>query len=167
MIPTLISAVLMLCMVGVICYDASRYIIPNNLNLLLLVVYAVAVFLLPIPLTTVGSSAGAAAIMLAVGMGIFALGLMGGGDIKLLAVLTLWTGWSITTIHFLVITAILGGVLVIFVLLARLVIAPLWAYAAPTRNLPRMLTRKQPVPYGLAIAGAFLWMLYNHQIAGI
>ena len=165
MVITLFSAALALLMLAVILYDVSRYIIPNNLNLVIVLLFGVAAFLLP-GLGTVPAlyAVAAAAIVLAVGMGIFALGLMGGGDIKLLAALTLWTGWSMASISFIVLTAIAGGLLVIAVLLLRALVAPLWRKLSPMRSVPKLLTRKQPVPYGIAIAGAFLWMLAMHQI---
>jgi Flp pilus assembly protein protease CpaA len=38
-------------------------------------------------------------------------------------------------------------------------IPPLWRRLAPNRNLPRLLTRGEAVPYGIAIAAAFLCIL--------
>lgn len=141
-------------MVAVIAIDTARYLIPNRLNAALLLLWLSALLLLPIaPLPAVG----AAALLLFVGLGFFALGLMGGGDIKLLVVLTLWTGWSMATVQFLVLTALVGGVLV-------LVLLPLRVLLEGERPMPRVLTRKQPVPYGIAIAGAFLLMLWRGMV---
>ena len=153
------------CMFWVVVSDASQYIISNLLNAVLLAIYIAALVLLP--LTPWLPALGAAALVLAVGLGLFTLGLMGGGDIKLLVVLSLWTGWSKMTPQFIFLTAVFGGVLVFLVLLMRLVLPPLWLKLRPKHNLPRLLTRKQPVPYGIAIAAAFAWLLWTGGIAGL
>jgi len=146
---------LMACMLVVILSDVMYYIIPNWLNLAV-----VALFFLAWPLLGITPWLGlaTAALALAVGLGIFALGLMGGGDVKLLVACCLWTGWTMKTVTFLMLTTLVGGALVVVILLARLLIAPLWInYVRPT--LPRLLTRKQPVPYGIAIAVAFFMQI--------
>ena len=150
-------------MLWVVITDASRYIISNRLNLVVLGLYVAAVALIPhMPVLTALATAG---IVLAVGLGLFTLGLMGGGDIKLLVVLSLWTGWSETTPQFIFLTAICGGVLVVVVLFARFLAAAFLQKEGKT--LPRLLTKKQPVPYGIAIAAAFAWLLWTGQIYGL
>ena len=57
-------------------------------------------------------------------------------------------------------SVLLGGALVVVVLLLRLIVPPILFSGDPTRPIPRLLTRKQPVPYGLAIAAAFLWLMW-------
>lgn len=167
MIVSLFTALLGLAMGAVILFDAARYIIPNNLNLAILLLYFAAIFLLPIAPGVALSALGAASAVLLVGLALFALGLMGGGDVKLLAVLALWTGWSIATVNFLVLTALFGGALVIVVLLARAILPPILFKIRPTMNIPRLLVRKQPVPYGLAIAGGFTYLLATHGVPGL
>lgn len=167
MIVSLFTALLWLAMAAVIVCDASRYIIPNNLNLAILLLYFAAIFLLPIAPGVALSALGAGSAVLLVGLGLFALGLMGGGDVKLLAVLALWTGWSLATVNFLVLTALFGGALVVVVLLARAILPPILFKIRPTMNIPRLLVRKQPVPYGLAIAGGFSYLLATHGVPGL
>ena len=152
-------------MLWVVISDAWHYIISNMLNAVILVLYIVAAVLLPIHGWL--PALGAAALVLVVGLGLFALGLMGGGDIKLLVVLSLWTGWGIQTLQFIFLTAVFGGALVVVVLLLRALVPPMLRASNPTRNLPRLLTRKQPVPYGIAIAAAFAWLLWHGGIAAL
>jgi prepilin peptidase CpaA len=148
-------------MLIVIVSDTLRYIIPNWLNLGILLAYVLAAVLLPSqPLWSVA----AASLVLLFGLGSFSLGLMGGGDVKLLTVLVLWTGWTISTLSFLFLTAIAGGVLVVIVLMARVLIPPFLRRNHPEKPLPRILARKQPVPYGIAIALAFLWVMYLEAV---
>lgn len=155
---------LSLAMLWVIVSDAATYVIPNTLNLAIVALYGVAALLLPIsPLPALA----AAALVLLVGLGIFALGLMGGGDVKLLVALTLWTGWGMPSLEFLMLTALIGGALVVVVLVLRLLVPPLLFRACPTRPIPRLLTRGAPVPYGVAIALAFLQMLWMGHIPGL
>lgn len=163
--PMAFMIALSVLMVWVVLSDLIHYIIPNTLNIILLVLYIAGIILLP--LTGWMGALAAAAIVLLPGLGLFALGLMGGGDVKLLVMLALWTGWGMTTVEFMFMTAIFGGLLVVLVLLSRALIGPVWVKILPRRNLPRILTRKQPVPYGIAIAAAFMWMLWMGQIAGI
>ena len=157
LIPPIMMVVLTLALLAVIVVDATHYIIPNTLNLALLAMTMLAMVWLPfVPLTALA----AAGLVLAVGLCLFALGLMGGGDVKLLAVLTLWTGWSIATIQFLFLTAIAGGVLVVIILLLRAIVPPILFRSDPARVIPDLFMRGKPVPYGLAIAAGFLWMLW-------
>ena len=166
-VPPFLLFALTAAMVWVIVSDAVHYIISNPLNLFILGLYIIAVVALPIPMSVWLPAIGVAAIILVVGLGMFALGLMGGGDIKLLVVLSLWTGGSMVTLQFIFLTALFGGLLVFVVLLLRFLAAPLWVKIRPAHNLPRLLTRKQPVPYGIAIAAAFLWLLWIGNITGI
>jgi prepilin peptidase CpaA len=159
MIVTGFTYALTLAMAGVIWLDITRYLIPNSLNFAILMLWAAGAYFLYPALPPVLLALLTGVLILAVGLGFFALGLMGGGDIKLLAVLSLWTGWGMATLQFLFYTAFVGGVLVIAMLCLR-ALAP----ALTKRQLPRFLTKKQPVPYGLAIAGAFLLMLWQGQV---
>ena len=156
-----LAAALALCMLVVIISDAAHYIIPNWLN--------TAVALLFVGAAVVGvvaplSGLMAAGALLALGFGLFAMGLMGGGDIKLLVVCALWTGFGRLTVEFIFLTSLMGGLLVVITLLARRILPPLWLRLSPTRNLPRLLTRGQAVPYCIAIAAAFLWLLARGSI---
>lgn len=148
-------------MAFVVISDARRYIIPNWLNATVIGLYVLAAILLP------GASwmaVAAAAIVLLIGLAVFALGLMGGGDIKLLVALTLWTGWGMPTVQFLFLTAMAGGLLVIVVLLIR-AMAVVLVTPTEAKPLPRLLQRKEPVPYGIAIAIAFVWLLLRGEVA--
>lgn len=81
--------------------------------------------------------------------GLFAAGLMGGGDVKLLTALALWiepTGF----LTLLLIMALAGGVLTII----------MGGYHFIRRQKERLA-----IPYGVAIAFGGLWVLYPKLIA--
>jgi prepilin peptidase CpaA len=81
---------------------------------------------------------------------LFAMGMMGGGDVKLLGALALWFPWQ-AVLSLIVLMAILGGLVTIVTVIHH-----------------RMTKRLgQPeIPYGVAISIAALWLLgeryFNH-----
>jgi prepilin peptidase CpaA len=161
-LPPLFFAVgLSALMLAVIRFDALHYLIPNSLNMAIFMLYLPAIYFLKLDAV---SGLMAAGVILLVGLGIFALGLMGGGDIKLLTALGLWFGFSETLAIFLILTTLLGGVLSLLALLARAIIGRVWLKYAPETTLPRVLTKGQPVPYGIAIATAFLLLLWRGEV---
>ena len=89
---------------------------------------------------------GVAVAAFAVLAGLFALGAMGGGDVKLLTALALWIE-PLWFLRLLVVMALLGGILTIL-------------FAA--WHVTRRRKDKLAIPYGLAIASAGLWVLSVH-----
>lgn len=75
--------------------------------------------------------------------GLFAIGVMGGGDVKLLSALALWLPPT-QFLQMLVIMAIVGGVLTL---------------AMGAWHIVRRQREKLAIPYGVAIAIGGLWIL--------
>lgn len=86
---------------------------------------------------------GVAIITFLVLTGLFAIRAMGGGDVKLLTALALWLPWK-PFMELLLIMAIAGGILT--------VVLGMW-------HVTRRRKDKLKIPYGVAIAGAGLWVL--------
>lgn len=86
---------------------------------------------------------GLALIVFAIFAGAFALGMMGGGDVKLLGALALWLP-LLTMMRLLVIMSVAGGVLTLGMLIAHKL---------------RKSNRTLEIPYGVAIAFAGLWVI--------
>jgi prepilin peptidase CpaA len=147
----------------VIYLDATRYIIPNWLNGLVLALYPVFALLAP-----EGVDLQAAGLTLlgvfAFGFVLFALRLMGGGDIKLLAALSPWCAYP-AIVEFLIWMTIYGGLLSLVLIIARVWLPRL--LPSKVAKLPRMLQSGQPVPYGLAIAASFLLLLWKQKLPGL
>lgn len=123
--------------------DVRRRQIDNGLN-------AAIALAAPLYWWAAGLDAHAILIQLAVAAGtlgllwlLFAFGLMGGGDVKLLTALALWVRPPLF-FKLVVVMAFLGGAL-------SLVIAA-WQLARRRRG-------RMSVPYGVAISGAALWVL--------
>jgi prepilin peptidase CpaA len=89
----------------------------------------------------------------AIGAAGFAAGILGGGDVKLLAAASLFAG-SAHLIDFLVVTALVGGALGLAVLAG----APIGPAAPATDGTVRARLRCG-LPYGPAIAAGGLWVI--------
>ena len=132
--------------------DVRTFTISNGLN-------AVVALLAPVYWWSAGLPWWPdAAIQVAVAAAVFAvlaatfyMGMMGGGDVKLAAALALWFT-PLTTLKFLVIMSLAGGVLTVIVLLLHK------KRANPPLNEDGKPARPE-VPYGVAIAVGGLWIL--------
>lgn len=94
--------------------DALSMRIPNWLTALIAIAFLPMALLTGMPLLTVGLHLAVGVGMFVAGFALFALGLFGGGDAKLLAAAGLWLGWP-DVIPFLVLTAFAGGALALCV----------------------------------------------------
>jgi prepilin peptidase CpaA len=140
---------LIFALAAALCDIATRRI-PNWLTLAMALSFAVEVYSNFQGWEALGWHVAAASLVLFAGFGLHALGIMGGGDGKLLAAVALWIGWS-QLVPLLVFTAILGGLIALyFILLRRLANHP--ALAMLPLPLPRRL--KPGIPYGVAISAA-------------
>lgn len=156
----LITLYLLFAMCATVWFDVTRYTIPNWLVESLLFLYPVAVYLYPGAVDWQMALLGMLIVFLA-GYLIFSLRVMGGGDIKLITVLALWVGWKWLP-TFIISFALLGGIFSVFVLAARLLRPYLpWKERFKT---PRLFQKGAPIPYGVAIAGAFIWMMWDGKI---
>ena len=149
----IIAAFLIAAMLLVLYFDITRYIIPNWLCGLLLILYPVALYMVPHAVDWQRALM-AMGIVFAIGYILFARGLMGGGDVKLLIACSLWVGLA-KLADFIFTVAILGGLLSVIVYIARK-LPPVLQRA---QKMPRILQAGEPIPYGIAIAMGFLLML--------
>ena len=106
-----------------------------------------------ISVSSVGVAVACAALVFAAGAAAFAAGALGGGDVKLLASVSLFAGPA-RLLDFLAITALMGGVLGIAILAG----APIGQTAGAGGATLRARLRGGGVPYGPAIAAGGLWL---------
>jgi prepilin peptidase CpaA len=97
-------------------------------------------------------SVGCGTVIFAVGAGAFAAGALGGGDVKLLTAVSLFAGPA-RLLDFLILTALIGGLLGLAVLAG----APIGRPLANSDGTLRARLRRG-LPYGPAIAAGGLWL---------
>jgi prepilin peptidase CpaA len=105
-----------------------------------------------LPISSIGVSVACGALVFTVGTAAFATGALGGGDVKLLAAVSLFAGPA-RLVDFLTITALVGGVLGIAILAGAPIGQP--AGAGGTTLRARL---RSGLPYGPAIAAGGLWL---------
>jgi len=132
--------------------------IPNWISISLALAFFPAALATGLPLQDILVHVGLAVAVLIIGMLIFALRWLGGGDVKLMAALCLWLGLS-TSGLFAVYTALVGGLFGLGLLLARRKVGP---FLPPSLHpslawVSALMEPKGDIPYGIAIAiGALL-----------
>jgi len=130
--------------------DAMTFRIPNWISLALLAIFPLAALAAGLPLMTVAQHVGVGAALLAVGVAMFALRWIGGGDAKLLAAAGLWLGWAALP-QFLLGAATAGGFLAVVVLSLRSTAFRPLTLLGP-RWIVRLGDKAEGIPYGVAIA---------------
>jgi prepilin peptidase CpaA len=180
-IQLLAATVTVMLLIAAAASDITRYRIPNIIVYAIVAAFAVgAIFNFAWPAIVWPVLAGVAMFLL--GAGLFALGLIGGGDVKLIAAMALWTGFSDLP-RFLLIMGAAGGLIGLVLLLKRRRQQPAMASSAPTdssaaeaavaaapapetpaSDAPRP-TRKSHIPYGagIAIAGLDFFLISQHS----
>ena len=133
--------------------DLLTMTIPNRVSILLVVGFAIAAAMTGISWQALASHVGAGALMLVVGIGMFALGWLGGGDAKLMAATALWVGLD-HLLGYVLLAGIAGGALSLVILLYRSMMPPLWL--ARQGWAMRLHAAKSGIPYGIALAAAGL-----------
>jgi prepilin peptidase CpaA len=133
--------------------DLSRYEIPNGLSIALAVGFVFAAFTLRG--TDLASHLAAGGATFVFTLLLFARGLIGGGDVKLMSATALWVGLGGLT-AFALLMALFGAGLAAMLLAARRLLP------RPTgggRWYAHLLAPEAGVPYGIAIAGAGLALM--------
>ena len=152
----LISGVFFAFMAAAALFDAWKFIIPNAIPVGLTLLFFV-VALIWNDRVPIFEHIGAGLLVFCVGAVIFRLGVLGGGDIKLLTAVAFWVGWDYLGIYLLAV-AILGGGLTLSLLALRYLIRRLYRSRSPEHSLPRILKVGEKIPYAIAIAAAGIWI---------
>lgn len=140
--------------------DLFTMTISNKLTLALVVGFLTVSPLVGMDLQTFGLHWAAAGLVFAVAFFCFAMGWIGGGDAKLASAAALWLGWQ-STIEFIALASVFGGVLTIVILAFRRSVLPAFVIRQPW--VQRLHDERAGVPYGVALAIAGL-ATYPHTI---
>lgn len=136
-------------------WDVARFRIPNVLSLALAGLFVLRAAVLPDAADEVRHLL-PAGIAFAVTALLFARGLIGGGDVKLLTTATLWVPPAAVLPQMLAVSTT-GAILAVgMAALRRIVHRALPAPATPEGTLPEVLRVGAPLPYGVAIAAGTL-----------
>lgn len=161
MLEILVLTIFPLAMLLAASMDILTMTIPNKISLAL-----IAGFFMLAPFVGLGWSdlaihIAVAMALLVIGMGMFAMGWIGGGDAKLFAVTGLWLGYTTQLFEYALYASLLGGLLTIAILKLRSfsVLPNFMAFGW----LLRLHDPKEGVPYGVALAVSAL-MIYPHTI---
>jgi prepilin peptidase CpaA len=146
--------------------DATSYTIPNRLSAFLAAAFLPAALAAGMSPAVFAASLGLGAVGLAVGIAMFAVRWIGGGDAKLMAACALWLGWSGVT-PFLIWTGLAGGILALSLVALRR--APVNLQTFGPAWFGRLMQPGGDVPYGVAIAAGALaampaapWLRHLH-----
>ncbi len=138
--------------------DVRRYMIPDTCSLVLLGSFAVYALS--------GATQGAwplhlavAILVFLVGIGVFAAGLAGGGDVKLFAAIALWAGPDLLA-GLMVVMSLVGGLLAMAVLSRSWLLRRFSPVNADRRA--EVSIAQQPIAYGVAIAVGGFFVLARH-----
>lgn len=148
---------ILLVLPGVVAFAAAMDLftmtIPNRVSITMGLAFFPAAWLAGLEWFMIADHLAAGLLVLAVGVGLFALGWFGGGDAKLLAATALWVGTEHLSLYFIYV-AIAGGVLALsfaafrMVPLPRQLLGEAWAV--------RLHRPGGGIPYGIALAAAAL-----------
>lgn len=149
MIEALIFVVFPFCMVFAAVSDMVSMTIANRVSLILIATFAVAAPFTGMDWAAYGWHFAAAATVLCVTFAMFAVGAMGGGDAKLLAATSLWMGFSLELLSYLVYASVFGGLLTVLILMYR---GSIWsAFTGRYLFLRHFADSKVGIPYGVAL----------------
>ena len=163
MLGTIILIFFPLCMVLATISDVTTMKIPNKLNLALLLGFIVLAPFTGMGLTTALAHCAIALMVLAVGFGTYSVGFLGAGDVKLLAVSSLWLGPTLTA-PYMIYVGLIGGVAVVALMVWRQIMLPLSLTQVPW--IVRLHQPKGDVPYGIALAPAASLVFLDSPLAG-
>lgn len=140
--------------------DLLTMTISNRISLALTAGFLALALICGLPLQGILWHLVAGLLVLAVGFALFTRGLVGGGDAKLAAATALWLGFD-RLFDYVLVGALLGGVLTVGLLVFRFMPLPGWL--ARHELVARLHQCGAGVPYGIALSAAAL-LIYPSTI---
>ena len=146
--------------------DVWKFLIPNLISALLIVLFIALAFAQPFPVDW-WSHLGAMLAFFIVGLLLYRFSVLGAGDVKLITALCLWAGFSGLP-NLLLGVALSGGVLALALIAVRQLLFSMTLLKSDPGaiQLPKVLVKGSPVPYGVGIAAGGIWLGINNPIFG-
>jgi prepilin peptidase CpaA len=133
--------------------DLLTMTISNRVSLILVAGFGLMAVMIGMSPAAIMTHVGAAALVLVVAFGFFAMNWIGGGDAKLAAATALWLGFD-HLLPYLIYASLFGGLLTFALLQVRTL--PLPRFLSGQAWAERLHRKDCGVPYGIALAAAAL-----------
>ena len=155
------GATVLFCLLSVAAavFDVWKFVIPNTVSVALAVLFFPTVLLLGEPVGWL-SHLGAALSVFVAGLAAYRFRILGAGDAKLLTAVSLWAGFEHLPLYLLVVAFAGGAVTGMLWLLRRVIVGfVVQIGTSPGQvTLPRVLLVGEPIPYGVGIAVAAIYL---------
>lgn len=154
MLEAAIFVVFPFCMVFAALSDMFSMTIANRVSVLLAVTFMAVAPFTGMGWQEFGLHLASGVLVLCVTFCLFAMGGMGGGDAKLLAATSIWMGWHMVLLQYLVYASLLGGLLTLLLLSYRR--SPIAVFTGHNPLLRHLADKEAGIPYGIALGMAGL-----------
>ncbi len=155
------GATVLFCLLSVAAavFDVWKFVIPNTVSVAVAVLFFPTVLLLDDPVDW-PSHLGGGLLVFVVGLAAYRFRILGAGDVKLLTAVSLWAGFEHLPLYLLVVAFAGGAVAGALWLLRRLIVGlVVQVGTSPGQvTLPRVLLVNEPIPYGVGIAVAAIYL---------
>lgn len=152
-----------LCMLYVAVSDLDGMIIPNRVPVALVMLFVVVAPMAGLPWTGFLAHLAVGMLVLTMAFGLFAAGILGGGDAKLIAATSLWLGYGPALAEYVVAFTVIGGVFTLAILLYRR--SPLALFTGHLPLLRHVSDSRAGVPYGVALTAGGLVAYPSSELA--
>lgn len=129
--------------------DIKNFTITNRLNIAFFISFIFFAILMGFSFGQLMQHFWVALVAFLICFALFAFGLFGGGDVKLVAATCFWLG-AAPIYSYVMVTAIFGGILALTLLIARKIVKKTGLPRGP-KWLRAMLRKRNHIPYGVAL----------------
>lgn len=151
-VEAMIAAACLAAFVGLVLFaalsDIATMEIPNWVSIAAALLFPLAAWLADMSGAQIGLHLGVGVIVFLIGFGLFSIGVLGGGDVKVIAAVSVWTGLAALS-SFAFAMTLAGGALALSIMVARKAAKPA---ASTPAFLNRLLRPENGIPYAVAIA---------------